>query len=154
MFLQVDTSSRWKRGVGIEEVAWDGSKHLNLFPVFTRNIISAHMQVQSLGNTATPIAVTRVTCARLWSKSVSELASWLQALDCGPCCGCEGISNYLNTNHLLNYEELNRLQSLRQMSFLFCDSHSVEMSTGMKLYSCKHYIFSKGNYSKKAEPTN
>lgn len=64
---------------------------------------------------------------------MSELASGLQALYHGPCHGLEGISNCLNTNQLLNYEDLNRLQSLRVMSFLFCDFQSVEMSTRLIL---------------------
>lgn len=93
---------------GIEEAALERWEHIHLLPVFTQNTISAHMQVQSLGNTVAPTARTR----------------------------------------------LNRLQSLRRRSFLFCDSHSVEMGTWMKSYSCKQYIFNKCNYSKKTEPAN
>lgn len=59
-------------GREVWDKGWEGCKHINLFPIFSQNIISVCTQVQSLGNTAAPAAITRVTCARSWSKSVSE----------------------------------------------------------------------------------
>lgn len=112
------------------------------------------MQVQILGNAAAPTAFNRLTCARSQSKSLSEFASWLQGQDRGPFLGCDSCTNSLHANPLWNYEELNRLHSLRRMSFLFFDSHSVETSTWVKLYSCKQYIFIRDNYFKKVEPSN
>lgn len=122
--------------------------------VFTQDMISVLMQVQILGNAAVSTAFNRLTCARSWSKALSEFASWLQGQDHGPFLGCDSFSNSLHANYLWNYEELNRLHSLRRMSILFFDSHFAEMSTWMRLYSCKQYIFIKDNYFKKVEPAN